>query len=205
MPLPGILREDLPRHPVGSEQSRTELVPFPFKLPPLECHVSPPLAVINGSEKLAHLGDDLDDIALTYHEEESKTMTQTSIATKERLTLLRGIWDLIMGAQEDAKKWEESHRPKRKRDDFVDIGRGSQRSGPTTRSSAKTRRNTEPSDHAGTQPKDSGGRKHDKKKSGNRKRGTKLTGDVLARLGKDHESARRIKEWAEATARHWEE
>jgi hypothetical protein len=43
---------------------------YPFNLfPPLECHISPLLAVINGCPRLANL--DLDAIPSTYHREES--------------------------------------------------------------------------------------------------------------------------------------
>ena len=83
---------------------------YPFNsFPPLECHVSPPPAVINGGPKNFNL--DLDDIALTYHEQKR---SQTQVETKQRLTLLRDIWDLIMGAKDDTKKWEESKNGKRK-------------------------------------------------------------------------------------------
>jgi len=89
---------------------------YPFNtFPPLECYVSPPLAVINGGPKLANL--DLDAISLTYHGQES---SETQVATKERLTLLYSIWGLIMNAKDLAKEWENENRGKNE-----DAGSGS--------------------------------------------------------------------------------
>ncbi len=121
------------------------------------------------------------------------------VATKRSLILLRDIWDLIVDAKDDAKKWEESERGKRKRDkDGDDIERLSQRTGCTTHSSAKTQRNSEskPASQTRTQPK---------KNPGKRKRDRTLSGRVLARLGKHDNSMDRIKEWAEVTAECWQE
>src|ERR1700755_1097732 len=98
---------------------------FPFDpFPPLECHVSPPIAVINDGPMLADL--DLNAISLTYHRKESD---ETQIVTKERLTLLRSIWGLITGAKDLAKEWENENRGEKRKPNQGDgnIGRLLQR------------------------------------------------------------------------------
>jgi hypothetical protein len=152
--------------------------------------------VINAGPKL--VGLDLDSISFTYHGQQSN---ESQIATKERLVILRRIWDLFMGAKDLAKKWEtENGGKKRKREEDDDeIERLSQQTDRTTRSAAKSQRNSQPTPRA-IQPKEI---------SGTRKRGwetmsssTTLTGDALARLGKRQRTADTIKEWVESTAPH---
>jgi hypothetical protein len=176
-----------------------EVFDFPFNsFPPLECHVSPPLAVINGGPKLAGL--DLDAISLTYHRRESNG---TQIATKERLTLLCSIWGLITGAKDLAKEWENENRGEKRKlgQSDGDIGRLLQRTDCTTHSIAKPQRNSEPIRQAigGTQPKEIlGTRKRDWKTMSS---SMTLTGDVLARLGKRQKTVDSIKEWVESSTR----
>jgi hypothetical protein len=195
MPLPGMAEQDIACTP--PKPSPSFLVPHPFNsFPPLDCHVSPPLLVLNGGPKLDRFRDNLDAIALTYHED---MRGEAQDATTERLTLLLKTWDLIMGAKDDARKWQESQTGKRKRDkDDDDIERLSQKTGRTTRSSAKTQRESEsePPSQPKTPPK---------KNSGTRKRDETLTGKVLARLGEPDDNRDRIKVWAEASAGSWQE
>jgi hypothetical protein len=198
MPLPGLSHYPILRMEPGQSESY-EVFDFPFNsFPPLECHVSPPLAVINGGPKLADL--DLDAISLTYHRQESN---ETQIATKERLTLMRSIWGLIMGAKDLAKEWENENRGKNtKRDqDDGDIGRLSKRSDRIRRSIAKSQPNSKPIRQAigGTQSKEIlWTRKRDWKTMSS---SATLTGDVLAQLGKRQKTVDSIKEWVESTTR----
>jgi hypothetical protein len=95
--------QNVSRDKDGSES--VKLYSYPFNsLPPLECHVSPPLAVINGGPKLAGL--DLHTISSNYHGQGSSEIQ----ATKERLTLLDKIWGLIMGSRDSAKQWSQIGR-----------------------------------------------------------------------------------------------
>ena len=75
---------------------------YPFdSLPPLECHISPPLVEINGPK----LGDlDQDAISLIYHGQESN---ETQVATKESLILLYSVWDPITCAKILEKNWRD--------------------------------------------------------------------------------------------------
>jgi len=129
----------------------SETFSYPFNsFPPLESHISPPLAVINGGPKL--LGLDLGAISSRYHRKER---IETRLATKKRLTLLRSIWDLFMGVKDLAKQWEnENKEQKRMWDQDGDIVRLSQRTDRTTRSISKPQRNSEPTRQAigGPQP-----------------------------------------------------
>ena len=60
MPLPGISKQHIPHY------KGDPMVHYPYKLlPSLICHISPPLAVINGGPKLFSL--ELLDISSTYH------------------------------------------------------------------------------------------------------------------------------------------
>ncbi|KAF8503723.1 hypothetical protein F5888DRAFT_1800012 [Russula emetica] len=174
MPLPRIAHEPIFRRVLNPSET-WEQFSYPFNsLPSLECHVSPPLAVINGGPKLADL--DLDAISLMYHRQGSK---ETQITTKERLTLLCSIWGLFMGVKDLAKEWENEKRgKKRKRDqDDDDIGRLSQRTDRTTRPTI---------------------RKRDRETM---RSSTTLTGDVLAQLGNRQKTVDRIKEWVDSTSR----
>ena len=97
----------------------------PFSsFPPLECHITPPLAVINGGPELANL--DLDLISSTYHGQEGSE-TQP---TKERLDLLCSIWDLTTNAKGIADDWGYNERRKRGKYDDVEH---SQKTDRTTR------------------------------------------------------------------------
>jgi hypothetical protein len=93
-----------------------DLFSYPFNsLPPLNCHISPPLAVINGGPKLSGL--DLLGISSTYHGGESNATTH------ERLALLHGIWRRITGAKELPKKWDKENREKQRKQDPDDDDR----------------------------------------------------------------------------------
>ena len=95
MPLPHLSHNPILRGPLDPSDP-WELFYYPFNtLPPLECHLSPPLVVINGGSKLVDL--DLDAVSLTYHMQET---SEAQRATKERLTVLNRIWSLITGAKE---------------------------------------------------------------------------------------------------------
>jgi len=181
------------------EPSSSSLVHHPFNsFPPLECHVLPPLLVLNGGPKLQvdHSQDSLDAIALMYHED---VRGEAQVATKERLSLLQDIWDVIKNAKDEAGKWEDSKKVKRKwgKDDD-DIEQHSQTTSRTTCSSAKTQWNSE--SDLPTQCKALPG-----KISGTRKQDRTLTGKVLACLGEPDDHMDRIKVWAEATAGSWQE
>jgi hypothetical protein len=188
MPLPGISIDDRILRKQGTIWNQFS---YPFNsFPPLECHISPPLAVINGGPKV--FGLDLAEISSTYHGEESNAIIY------QRLDLLNRIWGRITGAKDLAREWEKENKRKKRRqhqgDDTL------QKSRRTTRSSAKSGQTSEPSCQAigGKQPKRNGTRKRDRK---TKSLGTTLSGDVLAQLGKHHNSADRIKEWVEDTAR----
>lgn len=76
-----------------------ELQPYPFNhLPPLECHVATPLAVINTGLKCTGL--DTDAIAPKYHHQWPNEAEQ---ALKRRLDLVCEIWALLEDAKEGAK------------------------------------------------------------------------------------------------------
>jgi len=193
IPLPRLAPEPITRRVLNLPDPWKQF-PYPFvSFPPLECHISPPLAVINAGPKLVDL--DLDAISLTYHAQRN----ETQVATKERLAILHRIWGLFTGAGDLAKEWENRNRgKKRKRDqDDDDVERLSQRTDRTTRSTVKSERNSEPTRQAGTQPKETlGTRKRDWETMSS---STTLTGDVLARLGKRQKTMDRIKEWVEST------
>ena len=62
MPLPPLAHQPVFRRVLNPSET-WEMFPYPFNsFPPLECHISPPLAVINGGPKLVNL--DLDAISL---------------------------------------------------------------------------------------------------------------------------------------------
>lgn len=178
MPLPGIPKQHIPRY------KGDPVVRYPYNsLPPLICHISPPLAVINGGPKLFSL--ELLDVSSTYHEGESDT------ATYDRLVLLDSIWRRIKGAEDLSKKWDEENRRKQ-RDEHQ--GDGTSQSHPATRSSARSGRNSVPSESNKRTPK-----RH--RKTVGSDRSTKMNSDVLALLGTYHNSVDRIKEWAYDTVR----
>jgi hypothetical protein len=202
MPLPNLAHEPISRRVLNPSET-WQHYPHPFNtLPPLECHVSPPLAVINAGPKLIDL--DLDQVSLTYHGSEEN---ESQRETKERLALLCRIWDLFTSAKVDAKTWEDDQRgTKRKRDkDDDDVDRLSQRSGRITRSTASSssQHNSDPTG----QVIGSAGSKL-KRGPGTRKRNweimtastTTLTGDTLARLGKRQKTRKCVKKWAESTS-----
>lgn len=117
MPLPKIPRHLPILRRTIEQDGHWEATTHPFNsIPPFECHVSPPLAVINGAPKLAGLN--LNAIALTYHGQESNK--SQVLVTKERLAFVCEIWHLIKGAEGDAKKWEENKRGERKWDQDSD-------------------------------------------------------------------------------------
>ena len=116
MPLPH-LSDDPMLCKLRNQLDTWELFSYPFNsFPPLECHVSPPLVMIDGGAKLADL--DLDAISLTFNKQERN---ETQIAIKERLTLLYKVWGLITGAKEHAKKWEMENRGKKRKRHQDDI------------------------------------------------------------------------------------
>jgi hypothetical protein len=82
-------------------------------LPELECHISPPYAVINAGPKSTGL--DLDRIALHYHKSEP---SDSQRELKRQLELLCDIWALFENAREAANAWggkEREERQKNKR------------------------------------------------------------------------------------------
>ena len=168
---------------------------------PLECHVSPPLAVINGGSKLANL--DLDAISSSLcHRQGSGEI----LATKERLILLSSIWDLIMSAKGLAKEWETENRgEKSPRDqDGDDMVRLSQRIDRTTGSIPESKRNSGPTHEVigGTQPGVISGTRKRKRDGETTRPSTTLNRDVLAQLGKRQKTVDSIKGWIESTAWH---
>jgi hypothetical protein len=107
------------RNPImrNMEAKGWSTIPYPFnEFPPLECHASPPLVVINGGPKLDGLN--LDVISSQFHAKENKKQEEKQEATKIRLALLRSIWVLILSARELAASWEASMGKKRKRDEY---------------------------------------------------------------------------------------
>jgi hypothetical protein len=125
IPLPGLVHEPFLRLTLdSSEQWQIHLHPYQTP-PPLECHITPPFAVINAGPKCA--GVNLDAIA--------RACCQTSKnhqALKGRLELLCEMWNLFENARANAKDWKRGKR-KRERDD-EDIERLLQLSRRTTRS-----------------------------------------------------------------------
>jgi hypothetical protein len=179
MPLPRLAHEPIFRRALKPSET-WEQFSYPFNtFPPLECHVSPPLAVINGGPKLAGL--DLDAISSMYHQQESN---ETQIAIKERLTLLCSIWGLFVGVKDLAKEWENERRGKKRKKDQDDNDIGlSQRTDHTTCSIAKSQRNSESTGQAigGVQPEEIlGTGKREWETMGS---SATLTGDVVAHLG----------------------
>ena len=198
MPLPRMRRDEfIFRRKIGQDGYVTFYHPY-NTFPRLECYVSPPLSVINGGKKLTGL--DLDALARMYHGEESSDPQVQ--ATKERLALLREIWELIKGAARDARKWEENHRGKRPRDVFNDdVERLSQITGRQTRSSTRSKSQGGNSNPTGTRQASGGTQR--KMNMGSRERDMTLTGDVLAQLGRPQKgwNTLRVRNWVEATAR----
>jgi hypothetical protein len=134
IPLPGLACEPFLRRTLDpSEQWRIHLHPYQT-LPPLECHIAPPFAVINAGPKCA--GADLDAI--------TQACCQTNEhqqALKDRLELLCKTWSLFENAMANAKDWETERRGKRKRErDDEDIERHSQSTQRTTRSQSRSSR-----------------------------------------------------------------
>jgi hypothetical protein len=110
MPLPRLAHQPVLRRVLNPSET-WEQFPYPFNsFPPLECHISPPLAVINGGPKLVNL--DLDAISLKYHEQESN---ETRMETKEHLIVMRRIWGLFMDAKDLAKNCEIENRGKKRK------------------------------------------------------------------------------------------
>jgi hypothetical protein len=186
MPLPGIPIQAILRHKGDA------VIHYPYNsLPPQRCHISPPLAVINGGRKLFNL--DLLDISSTYHGGESDT------ATYDRLVLLNSIWCRIKEAEDLSKKWDEENRRKQ-RDEHQ--GDGTSQSCCTTRSSAKSRRTSElPSESKGGNPTGNKGTRKRHRKTEGSDTGPKWNSDVLAQLGTYHNGVDRIKEWVYDTVR----
>jgi hypothetical protein len=134
IPLPGLACEPFLRRTLDpSEQWRIHLHPYQT-LPPLECHIAPPFAVINAGPKCA--GADLDAITRACCQ-----TNETQQALKDRLELLCDTWNLFEDAKANAKDWEKEKRGKRKRErDDEDIERLSQSSQRTTRSQSRSSR-----------------------------------------------------------------
>ena len=83
---------------------------YPYQtLPPLECHIAPPFAVINAGPKCA--GADLVAIARACGE-----TNEIRQALQDRLELLCETWNLFEKAREDARDWENEKMGKRKRE-----------------------------------------------------------------------------------------
>jgi hypothetical protein len=138
IPLPSIERDACMRRELTYSETLQSVEQwvihtYPYQnLPHLECHLAPPLAVINGGPKCA--GIDLDAIA-----QASCQTNESREALKRQLELLRETWALFDNAMGDAKDWEQGQRGKRKRDhDDEDIERLSQSSQRTTRSQSRS-------------------------------------------------------------------
>jgi hypothetical protein len=134
LPLPGLERARFFRRildPAKSWQPHS----YPYQsLPPLECHIEPPFAVINAGPKCA--GADLDAIARACCQ-----TNENQQALRDRLELLSEPWSLFENAMANAKDWETEKRGKRKRKrDDEDIERLSQSSQRTTRSQSRSLR-----------------------------------------------------------------
>jgi hypothetical protein len=134
IPLPGLAHEPSLRRTLdSSEQWKIHLHPYQT-LPPLECHIAPPFAIINAGPKCA--GADLDAIARACCQTNGNQQ-----ALKDRLELLCETWNLFENARANAKDWEKEKRGKRKRErDDEDIERLSQSSQRTTRSQSRSSR-----------------------------------------------------------------
>jgi hypothetical protein len=193
IPLPGLERAPFLRRNLDPSE-HWDYHAYPYRsLPVLECHITPPLAVINAGLKYAVA--DLDAIALNYHQQQADDSQQ---ALRHRLTLLCETWALFENAKDDAEAWEVVKRGKRKRDrDDDDIEQLSQMSKRTTRSQSQShlpstvgspRARSAPS-RCGGQSKQSGTKEESKQTSGKRKEapsssGATLTEDAVSRLGK---------------------
>ena len=119
IPLPSIENDPVTRQSVTLSPdtshpdpvSHWDLHYHPYHtLPDLECHLAPPYVLaINRGPKLANL--DLDAVTLDYCESSNSCAT-----LKCQMELLCEIWEILLNAKDDANKWEESKRGKRKRD-----------------------------------------------------------------------------------------
>jgi hypothetical protein len=134
LPLPGLERAPFFRRildPAESWQPHS----YPYQiLPPLECHITPPFAVINAGLKCA--GADLGVIAQACCQ-----TNESQQALKDRLELLCETWNLFEDAKANTKDWEKEKRGKSQRErDDGDIERLSQSSQCTTRSQSRSSR-----------------------------------------------------------------
>ena len=193
---------------------------YPYnKLPPLDCHVSPPLAVINAGQKLD--GMDLQKVAQDYwsaesgENEESEEMHENVNKLRRQLELLRDIWQWICNAEGDAAQWRSGHMGKQDGDQFSGPG-SSERS--RKRSRRRSRNDTDisgnefnPSSHpftpqipttSNSMPPSSGVTidKQQQLLQRGAKRGStaSLTEETLSRLGKRSKTANeeRVMQWA---------
>jgi hypothetical protein len=215
IPLPSIERDACMRRELTYSETlqpveQWVIHTYPYQnLPHLECHLAPPLAVINGGPKCA--GIDLDAIARA-----SCQTNESREALKRRLELLRETWALFDNVIGDAKDWEQGQRGKRKRDhDDEDIERFSQSSQRTTRSQSRSTHNSAKSklstpqhdgNTTGNQCRGSGIEVELTQTSRARKRapsssGTTLTESAVLRLGKRRKIGdldTMVRRWAES-------
>ncbi|KAM6489220.1 hypothetical protein JOM56_015390 [Amanita muscaria] len=201
IPLSSIMRDPFMRLKPVSSPAASQAVPqwdlhfYPYHtLPDLECHVAPPFVAINGGRKLA--GVDLDAITLDYCQSSDSRPT-----LKGRLEVLREIWEILQSAKQDASKWEESKRGKRKRDeDDEDIERLTQSSQRTTRSKLRASQAPAPQKTANQQTS------HRTSTAWKRKAHASLTGTTLTEYAVRHHNKRQktsrfhnsVKRWAES-------
>jgi len=95
VPLPGLERAPFFRR-ISNPLEDWQPHAYPYQtLPPLESHISPPMAVINGGPKC--IGVDLDAIARECHQK-----TESQQALRRQLELLREIWALFLNVQNTA-------------------------------------------------------------------------------------------------------
>jgi hypothetical protein len=71
----------------------------------IECHISPPYAVINAGPKC--IGLDLNQVSLDYYQLET---SHSQRELKRQLDILRDFWTLFENAKEAAKVWEQTER-----------------------------------------------------------------------------------------------
>jgi hypothetical protein len=78
--------------------------------PELECHITPPYAIINAGPKC--VGLDIAKLTFDYHESEA---CESQRALKAELELLRDTWALFEDAADAAKAWEEKEREEKQK------------------------------------------------------------------------------------------
>lgn len=153
--------------------------PYP-ELPPLNCHVSPPLTVINAGRKFNK--DMIDRIVLGRYPQQ----TEESEELKQRLGLLCDIYTLLVKAKDAAKAWGRGQGAEE--DQIDETGKRKREQSDAGQTSGRSTRSKTRAEHGGEQK---------------RKRSLDSSGATLTEYAVSHLEKRQKADNWETSIRRW--